>query len=215
MILARESDEHCPPSRRALSIWPTQNFFTSRGSQVPSSSSSSPIAFSLPPSTAVGIGGKRLTLWRQFLKLVYLHPSKSNANSRSTDLRLDQPLGPWIGDCHLAVRRWPTYVSLDGSSLYHLRDGLVYYSSRNDARTRQAHRFPRESVIVPALPKDVIPASAILSPTTAILRPVPYPKTIPDPLVLQAVPPSLDFVNMLRALPEWQSSLHRNPGMPN
>jgi hypothetical protein len=160
---------------------------------------------------------KSWTLWRRFLKLVYLHPSKSTANSRSTDLRLDQPLGPWIGDRHLAVRRWPTYVSLDGSSLYHLRDGLVYYSSRNDARTRQAHRFPRASVIIPALPTDVVPATAILSPTTAILRPVPYPKMIPDPLLLEAVPPPLDFVDMLRALPEWQSSLlaHLAPKFPH
>ena len=37
-------------------------------------------------------------IWRRFLKLAYLHPDKQNANSRRTDLRLEQPLGPWIGD---------------------------------------------------------------------------------------------------------------------
>ena len=61
-------------------------------------------------------------IWRHFLRLAYLHPDKQTANSRSIDLRLEQSLGPWIGDMHFQVRRWRTYLAADGASLYHYQN---------------------------------------------------------------------------------------------
>ena len=146
-------------------------------------------------------------LWRRFLRLAYLNHDKQTANSRSSDLRLEQPLGPWIGDRHLKARRWRTYLARDGASLYHYQNDRLYRSTRDDTRTRHAPKFPRRSVEVTSLPSNIIPVSVILSPSIATVRPVPYPMTIPDPSDPPTAPPPTDFFDMLASLPHWQSSL--------
>jgi hypothetical protein len=155
-------------------------------------------------------------IWRRFLKFVYLHPDKQKANKRSDDLRLEQPLGPWIGDRHLEVRRWRTYLSTDGDSLYHYRPEGLHRSSRADSRERHTHHFPRRSVPVQTLPTGVIPVQVQLASTIAILRPVPYPAQIPDPCLPPVAPPPTDFFDMITNLPHWQSSIlaHLESALP-
>jgi hypothetical protein len=114
-------------------------------------------------------------LWCRCSRLACLHPDKQTANSRSTDLRLEQKLGPWTGERHLQVRRWRTHASADGECLHHHRNNCLHRSARADSRTRHTHHCPRQSVVVPSLPTDAIPVTVALSTATAIACPVPCP----------------------------------------
>ena len=81
-------------------------------------------------------------------------------------------------------------------------------STRAASRTtRHAHKFPRRSVEVTSLPTDSIPVSVTLSPSIAIVRPIPYMTMIPDPSLPPAALPPTDFFAMLATLQKWQSSL--------
>ncbi len=146
-------------------------------------------------------------LWRRFLRLAYLDHSKQTANSRSTNLLLAQPLGSWIGERHLAIRRWKTYMSVDGDNLYHYQNQRLYCSPRTATRTRHAHHFQRQGQPVHSLPRGVIPTSIELLTTTAVVSPLPQPMTTLDPKAPPAAIPATDFFDMLQALPFWQSSL--------
>jgi hypothetical protein len=125
----------------------------------------------------------------------------------STDLRLEQKLGSWIGTRHLDARCWPTYLSSDGQRLFHYDNDCLRCSSRETSRTRHTHKFPRQSVVVPSLPHDVIPVAVQRSPTTSIVRSVPFPMVTPDPNTPPAPPAPKNFFEMVNTLPYWQSSL--------
>jgi hypothetical protein len=113
--------------------------------------------------------------WRRFVRLVHLHPWRRTANARSTDLRLDHNLGPWIGSRHLVARRWPTYLSTDGERLFHCHNDILRCSSRIASHTRHANKFPRLSNPAPSLPTDAIPVAVQLTPAIAIVHPTPFP----------------------------------------
>jgi hypothetical protein len=148
-------------------------------------------------------------IWRCFPRIVYLHPSCQSANKNSIDLRREEQLGPWTGDRHRETRRWHTYVSIDGETLYRYRQDQLFCSTRTALRIRHNHRFPRTGTCTrtPTLPQGAIPVSVNLSPTVAVMRPTPYPAVAADPNDIPAVPPPTDFLASLAQLPFWQSSL--------
>jgi hypothetical protein len=108
------------------------------------------------------------------------------------------------------MRKWRTYVSTDGTRLYHYRGDKLYRFNHSASRTRHARRFQRTSIQVPTLPVDTIdtiPASLLLSPMTALLRPTPYPMSLADPNVVPLATSPTDFFALILGLPYWQSSL--------
>jgi hypothetical protein len=146
-------------------------------------------------------------LWRRFIHLVYLHSSKQRSMVRSSDLRLAQRLGPWLGNRHLEIRRWRTYVSTDGDTLYHYRHDILYQSVRITSCTRHNNRFHCAAVTIPTLPHTVIPASVHLAAHYAIISPTPYPQTLLESLAPIPRLPLPTFFAMLERLPSWQSTL--------
>jgi hypothetical protein len=110
--------------------------------------------------------------WCQCSQLVCLHPDKQKANSRSTDLRLEQTLGPWIAERHLQVRRWRTCLSANGEHLRHHQNNCLHRSARADSCSRHTHHCPQQSVVVPSLPTDAIPVTELhFQPTRQSLAP--------------------------------------------
>jgi hypothetical protein len=152
---------------------------------------------------------------RRFVRLICLHPSRQTANARSTDLRLDHNLGPWIGSRHLVARRWPTYLSTYGERLFHCHNNILRCSSRIALRTWHANKFPRPSNPAPSLPTDVIPVAVQLTPAIAIVCPTPFPLLISDPSIAPVLPPPAELFDMVKTLPHWQSSPNNTPIVSN
>jgi hypothetical protein len=127
----------------------------------------------------------------------------------SSDLRLAQQLGPWLGNRHLEIHRWRTYVSTDGDSLYHYRHDILYQSTRIASRTRHNNDFTVLLSPSPLYLTPSIPASVHLAAHYAIISPTPHPQTLLDPLAPIPRPPPLPtfFAMLERPLPSWQSTL--------
>jgi hypothetical protein len=64
---------------------------------------------------------KSWSLWREATKLAYLGPEVLRAAKARTNLPLNVPLGPWIGERHRSQRLWNSYISYDSHILYRLR----------------------------------------------------------------------------------------------
>jgi hypothetical protein len=64
---------------------------------------------------------KSWSLWREAIKLAYLGPEVLRAAKARTNLPLNVPLGPWIGERHRSQRLWNSCISYDSHILYRLR----------------------------------------------------------------------------------------------
>jgi hypothetical protein len=152
-------------------------------------------------------------LWRRFLKLVYLSPSRQTVTSRSKDLRLEQALGSWIGTRrHLTVRCWRCYLSGNRIHLYHYQGERLLRSTRANLRTRFNNKFPRASIEVPSL-LSTIPVVVTRSPTVSCPHPTPFPPSTLDTTACPIGPLPDNFFDFLQTLPIWQLSFleHHDP----
>ncbi len=118
-------------------------------------------------------GPKSFRIWRRLLATAFLLGHRKRVCPRTVDLRLQQPLGPWLHTSYGLRSSWSSFFSPSTRQLYqiNLQHTLDIHSRTLGPRTRGSPTViafqlqPHDFLALSALPTDAAPVDLVMHPT--------------------------------------------------